>query len=158
MLSALRIAARIGFQTSTLGLIVLGLTLIPVQCSLGLHSIFVAAPSPVAAAPAHETHQQHAAGHHGSQADDAPADPMSPSVQAQPRVMLAGQARAPASEQSTPSPVPTATVDHPYTVALGRVIPGVDLLEVHLRPLILTTLAPDAMAIAPDPPPPRAVI
>ena len=146
MLSALRMAVRSGRQTGTLALSVLGLVLVPVQCSLGLHSIFVAATVLAAASPAHDVRHQHADNHHAAHSSDSPDGP----------VTRAEQGRSSAPEQSTPSPLKSATVDHPYTVALSRFGPSVDLLDALLPLLSVTTPAPDGMAIAPELPPPRS--
>lgn len=145
MHSVPRMAARIRRRTFTLALIVVGLLLVPVQCSLGLHSIFVAATVFAAASPPHEPEHQHAANHHAAHASDGPDGP----------VTGFEHGRTSASEQSTPSPVKSATVDHPYTIALSRVVPNVEQIHSRLPLLGVTTLAPDGMAIAPELPPPR---
>lgn len=157
MLLALPMRARIGRPTPALVLIALGLMLVPVQCSVGLHSIFVAATSPAAGSPVDESHQQHAANHHASHASDAPDGSTTRPIAPWPPLTLAEPVGSSASEQRPPSPVTSATIDHPYTVALGRVVSGVDTLSAHLPVLIVITLAPDALAIAPELPPPRMV-
>lgn len=140
MLSVSRLAAHRGRQRFALVLLVLGLLLVPVQCSLGLHSIFIASSSLVAAAPMPETPHRHPADHHALRASDAPDGP-----------------RSSAPEQRTPSPITPVIVDHPYTVALSRFVTGVDLITASLPLVIGMTPAPDAVSVTPEIPPPREI-
>lgn len=140
MLSASHLAAHRRREFFAPILLVLGLFLVPVQCSLGLHSIFIASSSLVAATPAHETPHRHAAADTVAHASDA-SDGL----------------RTSASEQRMPVPITPVIVDHPYTVALSRFVTGVDLLTASLPLVIRMTPAPDAVSVAPEIPPPREI-
>jgi len=163
MLSTLRVAARSGRLTPVLVLATLGLLLVPVQCAQGVHSIFVPAITPAFAAPVDQPHHQHAAhpvDHHAAGMGEVRDGPTTLALST-PRMTfpfsLAAPVRTSAPERSTPSPVQSAMIDHPYTAAMSRSIPSVDPLSMHLRPLVITPLAPDAIGLAPDHPPPRSV-
>lgn len=151
-----------GRPIPVLALLALGLLLILVQCTKGLHSIFVAAGSPSVAAAAAETHHRHAerVGHgagsmtsHGDEALDGTTAPAPPMQRTLP--VPASSVRSSVPERSTPAPVRSILADHPYTIALSRAVSTVGPPITHIAPLASTPLAPDAIALAPEPPPPR---
>lgn len=137
MLSLSHLAAHRG----ALVLLVLGLLLVPVQCSLGLHSIFIASPSLIAGTPMPESQHWHPADHHAPRASDASDSP-----------------RSSASEQRTPSPITSVIVDHMYTVALSRFVASVGSIATSLPLVIGIPQVPDAMSVTPESPPPREIV
>jgi hypothetical protein len=150
-----------GRPTPVLALLALGLLLIPVQCAKGLHSIFVAASSPAGAAAveAHRRHAEHAAHDAGSNSSHkgGTVDGSTAPVQPKPRTPLvpASSVRSAIPERSSPAPVRSAMADHPYTIALSRAVSTVGPPITHVAPLMSAPLAPDAIVVAPEPPPPR---
>lgn len=140
MLSVSRLAEQRGRQHFALVLLVLGLLLVPVQCSLGLHSIFIASSSLIAATPVAETPHHHSADQHAPPASDAPDGP-----------------RSSASEQRSPSPVTSMIVDHLYTVALSRFVASVGSIATSLPLVIGMPPVPDAVSVTPESPPPRDI-
>lgn len=141
MLSLSHLAAHRGRQRFALVLLVLGLLLVPVQCSLGLHSIFIASPSLIAVNPMPESQHRHPADHHAPRASDASDGP-----------------RSSASEQRTPSPITSVIVDHMYTVALSRFVTSVGSIATSLPLVIGIPPVPDAMSVTPESPPPREIV
>lgn len=143
MFSASHLTTHRRRQRFALVLLVLGLLLVPVQCSVGLHSIFTASSSLVVATPVPETPHQLASDHDA--AHDRDASDASDGL------------RSSAPEQRTPVPITSLLVDHPYSVAISRFVASVDFLTAHLPLVIVMMLTPDAVSVAPEPPPPREI-
>lgn len=70
---------------------------------------------------------------------------------------MTGPARVADAKRSTLAPATSAVADHPSTIAMNRGNAALDPPAGRLAPFATMPLAPEAMAVPPDSPPPRRV-